>query len=147
MECIINPISQSTTYAERKRQSSNSDRSSNAPVANQEANIRLETDEKQVQDQTEVGDVVEVRNRGFREECGLEAWNTSEDRRTKNDAPDDFGDDAWLADLGKRPVEKVTYYDDEASLSEGESNNASARDSRLETESDMNTMQYSCLPV
>ena len=115
-ELVVEAPGQSAAQCEGQRKSSKGDSRGNAPIADEEANIGLETNEEKVQDKTEVGDEREAGQRFVGEDVLLETGDAAHDRGTEDDATDDFGNNARLTNLLQGPMEKVTQDQDERGL-------------------------------
>jgi hypothetical protein len=121
-ELVVEAPGQSAAQCEGQRKSSKGDSRGNAPIADEEANIGLETNEEKVQDETEVGDEREAGQRFVGKYVLLETGDAAHNRGTEDDATDDFGNNARLANLLQGPMEKVTQDQDERGLDNEEDN-------------------------
>jgi hypothetical protein len=113
---IIQPPSNSTSQTKRQRHTGQANADGHFPIADEEAQIDLEADEEEKKYESQIGDEREVRHGGGGEYGVCEAWDSSHHRRAQQDAADDFGNDAGLADFGEGPVEKATEDDDDTRL-------------------------------
>jgi hypothetical protein len=80
--------------------------------ASKHLRVQLQTDEKHVQDDAELGDNSEKRGdsrwKNKKVGCGR---NIAEQRWTQQDAPDNFSDDRRLTDDAEDPPEKPAHDD------------------------------------
>ena len=113
---MIEAPSDCSAQAKGQGHSSRSNPEGNLPIADQEAQIDLEPDQEQEQQETEVGDEVQVRQGLGRKDVGGETRNAAHDGGTEDDASDDFGDDARLSQLGEWIVQQTAEDDDDACL-------------------------------
>lgn len=113
---VVQAPRDSATQAKRQGEARKGNSGRDAPVAEEETHVRLEADHEEVQDEAEVGDKVEVDDRLRGEDGGAEARDVAHYGGAEDDAADDLGDDAGLADLGEGPVEDVAEDDDQAGL-------------------------------
>ena len=113
---VVQPPRNSASQPKRQCQARKGHRRRDAPVADEEAHVGLEADHEEVQHQTEVCNEIEVDD-GLRREDGVaKSWDMAHDGGAEDDAADNLGDDAGLADLGERPVEDMAEDDDQTGL-------------------------------
>jgi len=115
-ELVINSPCESAPQRKGESKASKCNGCSHAPVANQEADIGLQPDKEQVQDESKVGNECEVGDGFCREDCRPESRHSAHHRRAKQNTPHNFGNDLWLADLGERPVKEMADDDDQSRL-------------------------------
>ena len=115
---VIQSPGNTASHGKRDGETTASYRCGNSPIAHEEADVRFQADDEEVQHQTEVGDKGQV-GEGFGGEDGLsEARNAPHHGGAEQDAADDFGDDAGLADFGEGPVEHMADDQDKTGLHE-----------------------------
>ena len=115
-ELIVQPPSQGAAETEGQGETGKCHRGGYAPVADEEADVGLEADEEEVEDEAQVGNEGEAGDGCIGEDGLAEAGNAAHDGGTEDDSADDLCDDTGLADLGEGPVEEVAQDDDEAGL-------------------------------
>jgi hypothetical protein len=98
---MIQSPSNSTSETKRQRHASQRHAQRDPPIAREETHVDFQADEEQKQDQTEIGDEVEIRHGVEREYRGAEMGNAAKDRGPEEDAADYFRDDSGLVDQGK----------------------------------------------
>jgi hypothetical protein len=89
---------------------------SGTPSFAEDRGVDFETDKEEEEDETDGGDEVEVWEGRWWEYGGGEAGDSTHHGRTEDDAADDFGDDARLADEFEQPSETLGEDDDDAEL-------------------------------
>jgi hypothetical protein len=85
-------------------------------MVDEHAHVDLQSDEKQEQDEAEVGHQVDDDHRVGGEDGFLEPGDAEHDGGAEDDTAYDFGDDDRLADVGEGPLEGAAEYDDDACL-------------------------------
>lgn len=116
LEFTVQSHGDSASHAKGHHHAEHAHAQCNLPVVYQEAQIHLQTDNEQEQREPEVGDECELRHGLGGEDGFLESRYAAHDRGPEQDASDDLGDDARLADLGERPLQDSAEDDDDAGL-------------------------------
>lgn len=117
---VVQAVGDCAAQGKRKGHAGSAHAQRGLPITHEPAQIDLEPDDEQKQDQPDVRDETEIRHGRGGENRLREPRDAAHDRRAEEDAADDFGDDARLTDLGEGPVERAAEDDDYAGLDDEE---------------------------
>ena len=116
MELVIQAPGNRTAQAKRQHHAGEPHAQRHPPVRHEELDVDLQADEEEEQHKAEIGDEVEVRHCGGGEDGVLKARDAHHDGGSEDNSPEDFSDDAGLAQLGEGPVEEATEDHDDSCL-------------------------------
>ena len=113
---MIQTVRDRQPQAKRQRHPSCSYTQCYLPIADQQSQIDLQPDEKQEEDQANVGGRGEGRH-GRRREDGIgKAWDAAKDGRAQQDPTDDFGNHTGLTEFLEGEMQQAAEDDDDTSL-------------------------------
>lgn len=107
LELVVYAPCDGVPQAKGQDKTTQADAQGNAPIGGEQADVDFESDEEKKQDEAEVGDVVEHGKRIGGEDVFFKVRDARQHGRTQQNAADDLGDDARLAQAGQRIVEQT----------------------------------------
>jgi hypothetical protein len=96
-----------------------------AGMSSEDAQVRLDADEEEEEDQADVGDEVQIGDRSRREDVVGEVGNATKGCRAEDDAGDDVGDNARLSKAREGDAQDAREGDDDDGLDDKEHDGAS----------------------
>jgi hypothetical protein len=113
---MVQSISNCAAKAKRDGHARSTNTQCHSPIAEKPAEIHLEADQEQEEDQAKVRNVAQGWHGGSREDGIGEAGNPAHNRWTQENSSNDFGNDSRLSKFGEGKMEQATEDDDNASL-------------------------------
>lgn len=115
-ELVVKPHGYRAPQTKRNGHADDADIECYLPVAHEIAQVDFESDDEEKEHKTKVSDQIQLGHGGIREDVGFESGDASHGGWTQQDASNDLGDNARLAELVQGPFERATETDDDDDL-------------------------------
>lgn len=113
MKLMVQTPSNRAAESKRQRHARHAYADGEFPVADEVPQVDFQADEEEEQHEAEICDEGEIGDGGGGEDGVGEAWDATHYGGAEQDAADDFGDDAGLAEEGEGVVEYTTEDEDD----------------------------------